>query len=109
MEARRWSFGNIRSPNYYNEDFAILKSTTIHENHEIDFKVEYPQRVQSAHLRHLDGWVGDNNFGAPKRPKGSPTALGVFSSLYVINSDVPARPVPHEILLPSTPRQEDFS
>lgn len=58
--------GNVRSPNYYNEDFAILKSTTIHENHEIDFKVDIPNAFNRHTFGTLDGWVGDNNFGAPK-------------------------------------------
>jgi len=58
--------GNVRSPNYYNEDFAILKSTTIHENHEIDFKVDIPNAFNRHTFGTLDGWVGDSNFGAPK-------------------------------------------
>jgi hypothetical protein len=58
--------GNVRSPNYYNEDFAILKRTTIHESHEIDFKVDFPNAFNRHTFGTLDGWVGDNNFGAPK-------------------------------------------
>lgn len=58
--------GNVRSPNYYNEDFAILKSTTIHENHEIDFKVDLPNAFNRHTFGTLDGWVGDSNFGAAK-------------------------------------------
>jgi hypothetical protein len=58
--------GNVRSPNYYNEDFAILKRTVIHENHEIDFKVDLPNAFNRHTFGTLDGWVGDNNFGASK-------------------------------------------
>ena len=58
--------GNVRSQNYYNEDFSILKSTPIHENHEIDFKVDIPNAFNRHVFGTLDGWVGDSNFGAPK-------------------------------------------
>src|SRR5215469_10158785 len=58
--------GNVRSPNYYNEDFSIMKRTTIHENHEIDLKVDIPNAFNRHTFGTLDGWVGDSNFGAPK-------------------------------------------
>jgi len=58
--------GNVRSPGYYNEDFSILKNTPIHENHEIDFKVDIPNAFNRHVFGTLDGWVGDSNFGAPK-------------------------------------------
>ena len=58
--------GNVRSPNYYNEDFSILKTTPIRENHEIDFKVDIPNAFNRHVFGTLDGWVGDSNFGAPK-------------------------------------------
>lgn len=70
--------GNVRSPHYNNEDFAILKSTTIHENHEIDFKVDIPNAFNRHVFDTLDGWVGDTNFGAPKNIfGGNPIASSV--------------------------------
>jgi len=61
--------GNIRSPNYYNEDFAILKSTTIHENHEIDFKVDIPNAFNRHIFGTLDGW-SVTTILEHQRPKG---------------------------------------
>jgi hypothetical protein len=70
--------GNVRSQNYYNEDFSILKSTTIHENHEIDFKVDIPNAFNRHVFDTLDGGVGDSNFGAPKNVfSGNPIASPV--------------------------------
>jgi hypothetical protein len=79
--------GNVRSQNYYNEDFAILKRTTIHENHEIDFKVDIPNAFNRHILDTLDGWVGDSNFGAPKNifggnPIASPVRQIQFTLRY---------------------------
>jgi len=58
--------GNIRSQNYYNEDFSILKRTTIHENHAIIFKADIPNAFNRHIFSTLDGWPGDSTFGAPK-------------------------------------------
>jgi hypothetical protein len=58
--------GNVRSQNYYNEDFSILKRTTIHENHAIIFKADIPNAFNRHIFSTLDGWPGDSTFGAPK-------------------------------------------
>jgi len=58
--------GNVRSQNYFNEDFGILKRTTIHENHAIIFKVDIPNAFNRHVFGTLDGGVTDNTFGAPK-------------------------------------------
>jgi hypothetical protein len=50
-------FSNWRSPGYINEDFSILKRTTIRENHVIVFKLDLP----NAFNRHIFG----NGGGAP--------------------------------------------
>lgn len=79
--------GNVRSPNYYNEDFSILKSTSIHENHEIDFKVDIPNAFNRHVFGTLDGGAGDSNFGAPKgvfggNPVASPVRQIQFTLRY---------------------------
>ena len=58
--------GNIRSQHYFNEDFAILKRTPFHESNAIVFKVDIPNAFNRHVFGTLDGWPGDNTFGAPK-------------------------------------------
>jgi hypothetical protein len=58
--------GNVRSQNYFNEDFAIIKRTTIHENHALIFKADIPNAFNRHVFGTLDGGVTDNTFGAPK-------------------------------------------
>jgi len=58
--------GNIRSQNYFNEDFGIIKRTTIHENHAIIFKVDIPNAFNRHVFGTLDGGIDDATFGAPK-------------------------------------------
>jgi hypothetical protein len=58
--------GNVRSQNYFNEDFAIIKRTTIHENQAIIFKADIPNAFNRHVFGTLDGGVTDNTFGAPK-------------------------------------------
>jgi hypothetical protein len=52
------TFGNWRSPGYVNEDFSIIKRTTIREGHTILFKIDIP----NAFNRHRFGAGG----GAPQ-------------------------------------------
>jgi hypothetical protein len=61
---------NIRSQNYFNEDFGIIKRTTIHENHALIFKVDIPNAFNRHVFGTLDGAVTDNTFGAPKNNFG---------------------------------------
>jgi Carboxypeptidase regulatory-like domain len=58
--------GNVRSQHYFNEDFAIQKRTPLHENHAIVFKADIPNAFNRHVFGTLDGWPGDNTFGAPK-------------------------------------------
>jgi len=58
--------GNVRSQAYFNEDFAIQKRTTFHENQAIVFKVDIPNAFNRHVFGTLDGGVGDTGFGAPK-------------------------------------------
>jgi hypothetical protein len=58
--------GNIRSPHYFNEDFAILKRTTINERQSLVFKVDIPNAFNRHVFDTLDGGVTDFTFGAPK-------------------------------------------
>jgi hypothetical protein len=65
-------FGNIpsvvswwRSPGYKNEDFAILKRTTIAEGKDILFKVDIPNAFNRHIFGGIDGWPGDQFFGVP--------------------------------------------
>ena len=51
------TFGNWRSPGYMEEDFSIIKRTTIRESHVISFKLDIP----NAFNRHIFGTGG----GAP--------------------------------------------
>jgi hypothetical protein len=52
------TFGNWRSPGYMNEDFSIIKRTTIREGQVVLFKVDIP----NAFNRHVFG----NGGGAPQ-------------------------------------------
>jgi hypothetical protein len=57
--------GGIRSPQYFNEDFAIQKRTTFHENQSIVFKVDIPNAFNRHVFGTLNGSVTSNGFGAP--------------------------------------------
>jgi len=56
----------VRSQAYFNEDFAILKRTSIFENQSIVFKVDIPNAFNRHVFGTLDGFLGDSTFGAPK-------------------------------------------
>lgn len=65
-------FGNIppvvswwRSPGYKNEDFAILKRTTIREGKDILFKLDIPNAFNRHVYGVIDGNPGDSYFGVP--------------------------------------------
>ncbi|HZR64642.1 MAG TPA: carboxypeptidase regulatory-like domain-containing protein [Terriglobales bacterium] len=65
-------FGNLpvaeswlRSPGYMNEDFAIIKKTSITENKEIVFKLDIPNAFNRHVFGPIDGSVGDSFFGVP--------------------------------------------
>ena len=65
-------FGNIptvvswwRSPGYKNEDFAILKRTSITESKDILFKLDIPNAFNRHVFGGIDGWPGDQFFGVP--------------------------------------------
>jgi hypothetical protein len=63
VAANGYSFGNlpsvdghVRSPNYYSEDFSILKRTMIHESNSLIFKMDIP----NAFNRHIFGAIDGN-------------------------------------------------
>jgi hypothetical protein len=55
--------GNVRSQSYFNEDFAILKRTTIRESQSIVFKVDIPNAFNRHVFGTRDGYIGDSTFG----------------------------------------------
>lgn len=65
-------FGNIpevvswwRSPGFKNEDFSILKRTTITEGRDVLFKLDIPNAFNRHTFGGIDGWPGDQFFGVP--------------------------------------------
>jgi hypothetical protein len=65
-------FGNLpsvvswwRSPGYKNEDFAIIKRTSIREGQNILFKADIPNAFNRHVFGGIDGWPGDQYFGVP--------------------------------------------
>jgi hypothetical protein len=67
-----YAFGNIpsvvgwwRSPGYKNEDFSVLKRTTIAEGKDILFKLDIPNAFNRHTFGGIDGWAGDTTFGVP--------------------------------------------
>jgi hypothetical protein len=55
--------GSIRSPNYYSEDFSILKHTVIHENNSLIFKVDIPNAFNRHIFGSFDGNPTSSTFG----------------------------------------------
>ena len=69
---RGYIFGNaplmdsgIRSPGYINEDFSILKKTTLSEGHSLIFKVDIPNGFNRHSFGAIDGNVTSGTFGVP--------------------------------------------
>jgi len=69
---RGYIFGNaplmvsgIRGPSYINEDFSILKKTTLSESHSLIFKVDIPNGFNRHSFGALDGNVTSGTFGVP--------------------------------------------
>jgi len=67
-----YAFGNLpsvvgwwRSPWYKNEDFSVLKRTTIGEGKDILFKLDIPNAFNRHTFGGIDGWAGDATFGVP--------------------------------------------
>jgi hypothetical protein len=58
--------GSVRSAPYLNEDFAILKRTSINERQSILFKVDIPNAFNRHGFGTLDGGVTDPTFGSAK-------------------------------------------
>jgi hypothetical protein len=54
-----------RSPTYLNEDFSIIKRTTIRESHAIVFKLDIPNAFNRHVFGQVDGNIGDHHFGLP--------------------------------------------
>jgi hypothetical protein len=64
------TLGNVRSANYYSEDFAIIKRLPLTETHTLSLKVDIPNAFNRHVFGTLDGFVGSNTFGVPKGPRG---------------------------------------
>ena len=69
---RGYVFGNlpvaissIRNPGYINEDFAIIKNTTLFETHTLTFKVDLPNAFNRHVFGRRDGNIFSNTFGVP--------------------------------------------
>jgi hypothetical protein len=67
-----YRFGNLptavswwRSPGYMNEDFSIIKRTSIREGQSILFKADIPNAFNRHTFGGIDGWPGDQYFGVP--------------------------------------------
>jgi hypothetical protein len=65
-------FGNLpvaeswlRSPGYVNEDFSVIKRTSIREGKDIIFKLDIPNAFNRHVFGPIDGSVGDTFFGVP--------------------------------------------
>lgn len=56
-------FSNIRSPGYINEDFSIIKRTTIREGQAITFKLDIPNAFNRHVFGQLDGNPFSGSFG----------------------------------------------
>jgi hypothetical protein len=56
-------FSSWRSPTYLNEDFSIIKRTTIRESQSIVFKLDIPNAFNRHVFGQVDGNVGDRHFG----------------------------------------------
>jgi hypothetical protein len=54
-----------RSPRYVNEDFSVIKRTTIRENQVIMFKLDIPNAFNRHVFGAIDGNPGDSFFGVP--------------------------------------------
>ena len=54
-----------RSPGYKNEDFAIIKRTSIREGQNILFKADIPNAFNRHVFGGIDGYPGDQYFGVP--------------------------------------------
>ncbi len=59
------SFGNIRNPGYVNEDFSIIKRTTLFETHTLVFKLDIPNAFNRHSFGRIDGNITSPTFGVP--------------------------------------------
>jgi Carboxypeptidase regulatory-like domain len=64
------TLGNVRSDNYFSEDFAIVKRTQIAEGHSLILKVDIPNAFNRHIFGTLDGDIRSSTFGIPKGPRG---------------------------------------
>ena len=58
-------FSGIRGPHYINEDFSILKKTTLLEGQSLIFKVDFPNGFNRHSFGAFDGNVTSGTFGSP--------------------------------------------
>jgi hypothetical protein len=58
-------FSDIRGPGYINEDFSVIKKTTLSEGHALIFKADIPNGFNRHSFGTLDGNPFSGTFGAP--------------------------------------------
>lgn len=58
-------FSNIRGPRYINEDFSVVKKTTLSETRSLVFKLDIPNAFNRHSFGSLDGNVTSGTFGVP--------------------------------------------
>jgi len=58
-------YSNFRGRAYINEDFSIIKKTTLSESHSLVFKVDLPNGFNRHSFGALDGNVTSGTFGVP--------------------------------------------
>jgi hypothetical protein len=63
------TLGNVRSDNYFSEDFAIVKRTQIVEGQSLILKVDIPNAFNRHIFGTLDGDIRSSTFGIPKGPR----------------------------------------
>jgi len=57
--------GNIRSANYYNEDFSVIKNTTIYEGYTIQFRTDFLNAFNRHSFAPADSTWNSTTFGIP--------------------------------------------
>jgi len=57
--------GNIRSANFYNEDFSVIKNTTIHESYSIQFRTDFLNAFNRHSFAPPDSTWNSGTFGIP--------------------------------------------
>jgi hypothetical protein len=57
--------GNVRAPSFYNEDFSLIKRTSIYEHHAIIFRADLFNAFNRHSFAPPDAYWNDTTFGIP--------------------------------------------